>query len=94
MAVTVIIPGALRVDAGGESKAAVELDETTSLGGVLDVLAARHPRLGRRLRDEKGVLRRFVNIYVDGEECRRVAGLDTPVGTSSEVHIIPSVAGG
>ncbi|GLZ79820.1 molybdopterin synthase sulfur carrier subunit [Actinorhabdospora filicis] len=94
MAVTVIIPGALRVDTGGESKAVVELGGDAVLRDALDALAARHPRIDRRLRDEQGVLRRFVNVYVDGEECRRMEGLDTPVGASSEVQIIPSVAGG
>lgn len=94
MAVTVLVPGALRVDAAGESKVSVELGDGGVLGDVLDALAALHPRIDRRLRDEQGVLRRYVNIYVDGEECRRGGGLDTPVKPTSEVQILPSVAGG
>lgn len=94
MAVTVLIPGALRVDTAGESKLSVDLGDGGVLGDVLDALAALHPRIDRRLRDEQGVLRRYVNIYVDGEECRRAGGLDTPVTEASEVQILPSVAGG
>jgi len=94
MAVTVLIPGALRVDAAGESKVGLDLGDGGVLRDVLDGLAALHPRIDRRLRDERGVLRRYVNIYVDGEECRRGGGLDTPVKGTSEVQILPSVAGG
>ncbi|MFG1774247.1 MoaD/ThiS family protein [Nocardia salmonicida] len=48
----------------------------------------------RRLRDERGALRRYVNFYVDGDECRLLDGQDTAVGAGTEVMIIPSVAGG
>ncbi|MFD2398472.1 MoaD/ThiS family protein [Prauserella oleivorans] len=54
----------------------------------------RYPALERRLRDEQGGLRRYVNFYVDGEECRRLAGPATPLRPDAEVVIIPSVAGG
>jgi molybdopterin converting factor small subunit len=50
--------------------------------------------LARRIRDEQGQLRRHVNVYIDGEDCRRVGGLDAPVGADGEVQILPSVAGG
>jgi sulfur-carrier protein len=46
------------------------------------------------LRDERGELRRYVNVYVDGEECRRLEGLGTPVTDRTEILVIPSVAGG
>ena len=51
-------------------------------------------RSSRRLRDETGTLRRYVNIYVNGEEIRRLQGLDTEVAPGQEVLIIQSVAGG
>jgi molybdopterin converting factor small subunit len=81
----------LRPLAGGV--ASLEIDAPT-LGTVLDDVAARHPALERRLRDERGGLRRYVNFYVDGEECRRLAGAETPLAPGVEVRIIPSVAGG
>jgi len=94
MQVTVLVPGVLRADAGGASRLDVEVQEGATLGTVLDRLAADHPRLDRRLRDEQGVLRRYVNLYVDGEECRRLSGPDTVLRGGAELQILPSVAGG
>jgi molybdopterin converting factor small subunit len=61
---------------------------------VLDAVAADHPVFDRRVRDESGALRRHVNVYVGGEDVRRLDGLSTPVGPDDEVMIIQSVAGG
>jgi molybdopterin converting factor small subunit len=65
-----------------------------TLGEVLDALAVDHPLLGRRIRDETGAVRRFVNVYVDGDDVRFGAGLATPVAEGQTVHVLPSVAGG
>ena len=58
------------------------------------MLAERYPALERRLRDEQAGLRRYVNFYVDGEECRRLGGPSAALRDRGEVQIIPSVAGG
>ena len=89
---TVLVPSALRADAGGAGRLTVTA--SGDLRAVLDEVTDRWPRLGRRIRDEQGRLRRYVNVYVDGEECRRAAGLDTVVAGESEIHLLPSVAGG
>jgi sulfur-carrier protein len=89
---TLLVPGVLRADAGGERRLAVAADGT--LRGVLDEVGTRWPRLERRIRDETGALRRYVHVSVAGEDCRRTGGLDTPVGASAEVQVLPSVAGG
>ncbi|MEV0841319.1 ubiquitin-like small modifier protein 1 [Actinocatenispora sera] len=94
MTVTVLLPGVLRADAGGSGHLSLDLPPDTTLRGALDRLAASYPRLDRRLRDEQGTLRRYVNLYVNGAECRGLAGLDTPVPAGAELHVIPSVAGG
>jgi len=94
MEITVLIPSALRTESGGASRLAVEVADGARLGAVLDALAGTHPRLERRLRDEQGALRRHVNLYVDGAECRRLAGADTVLAAGAELQIIPSVAGG
>jgi molybdopterin synthase sulfur carrier subunit len=87
----VVLPRALTDTTGG----AREIDVTAAtLAGALDELASAYPRLGRRLRDEAGVLRRYVNIYVDGADVRSCAGLATPVPDGAVVHVLPSVAGG
>jgi molybdopterin converting factor small subunit len=93
MAVKVVLPGALRQYSGGEKELSVELSGG-SLGDLLDAVAERHPALVRRLRDEQGGLRRFVNVYVDGEDARLSGGIDAPVPGSAEVLVLPSVAGG
>jgi molybdopterin converting factor small subunit len=94
MPVTVVLPGALRQFSGGEAHLAVPVDDGASLGDVLDAVALTHPALARRMRDEQGQLRRFVNVYVDGEDARLSGGIEAPVGPSAEVLILPSVAGG
>lgn len=74
---------------------AIELDlDDASIAELLDELAAVHPALTRRIRDEQGALRRYVNLYVDGADVRQSGGLATPVPANAEVLILPSVAGG
>ena len=90
--VTVLVPGVLREDADGAGR--LDVTATGNLRAVLGEVAARWPRLARRLRDEQGQLRRYVNVYVDGEECRLTGGLDAPVGDGAEVQVLPSIAGG
>ncbi|GHG10402.1 MULTISPECIES: ubiquitin-like small modifier protein 1 [Amycolatopsis] len=94
MRITVLLPGTLREKAGGEARLDVEVAEPATLGALLDALAERYPALERRLRDEQAGLRRYVNFYVDGEECRRRDGPATVLREDAEVQIIPSVAGG
>jgi molybdopterin converting factor small subunit len=92
--VTVRLPATLRQRADDRSTVGVDLPADATLADVLDVLAERYPGLERRLRDESGRLRRYVNFYVDGEECRHLEGARTPLRDAVEVQIIPSVAGG
>jgi sulfur-carrier protein len=91
MAVKVKIPTQLRAAAGGEGE--LELEGAT-VGEVLDALFERHAELRDRLSDGDGGLRRFVNVYVDGEDIRFADGLETPVADGHEVQILPAVAGG
>lgn len=94
MAVTVHIPGALRNEAEGARHLSVEVDAESTLASVLDTVSARHPRLGRRVRDERGQVRRYVNIFIGDEECRRLSGVDSKISDGTEISILPSVAGG
>jgi sulfur-carrier protein len=90
----VVLPGALRQFTDGESTIEITLGDGACLGELLDALAADKPALARRIRDEQGELRRFVNVYVDGEDARRSGGLEAAVPDSAEVLVLPSVAGG
>ena len=81
----------LRQLAGG---AAAVTAEGATVGGVLDDMERQHPGFKERLFDEQGTLRRFVNIYVGGEDIRFLDDLDTALETGQEVSIVPAVAGG
>ena len=90
MAVTVKIPTQLREATDGEATASVDGE---TVGEVLDALYDRYGELRSRI-SEDGGLRRFVNVYVGGEDIRFLEGLDTPVSDGDEVTILPAVAGG
>ena len=89
---TIVLPAALRQYSGGVSS--VDVDGGGDLGTALDALDAACPALARRIRDEQGQLRRFVNVYIDGEDARRIGGLAATVPARAEVLVLPSVAGG
>jgi sulfur-carrier protein len=91
MSVVVKIPTQLRLAAGGEAEA--EVDGAT-VKDVLDGLYERHGELRERIADEDGSLRRFVNVYLAGEDIRFLDGLETPVTDGAELTILPAVAGG
>lgn len=90
MAVTVSIPTQLRAVTGGDAEAEVGAG---TVGEVLDALFERYEELRDRI-CEDGDLRRFVNVYVGGEDIRFLSGLDTEVSDGDEVKILPAVAGG
>jgi MoaD family protein len=87
---TVKIPSQLRSATDGESQAHVD---GATVGEVLDALYERYAELRSRIAEDGG-LRRFVNVYVDGEDIRFLDGLDTEVKDADEVTILPAVAGG
>ncbi len=90
MAVTVKIPTQLRAATDGDSTANVD---GATVGEVLDSLYERYAELRSRIAEDGG-LRRFVNVYVGGEDIRFLDGLETPVSDGDEVTILPAVAGG
>jgi sulfur-carrier protein len=90
MPVRVKIPTQLREATDGEATAAVD---GATVGEVLDSLYERFGELRSRIAEDGG-LRRFVNVYVAGEDIRFLDGLDTPVNDGDEVTILPAVAGG
>lgn len=91
MSIRVRIPAPLRSITGGESEVSVE---GSSVGGALGELESRFPEMRARLRDQDGELRRFVNLYVNGEDIRFLSGLETALKSGDEMSIIPAVAGG
>lgn len=68
--------------------------DAPTLGEAVDKLDHQYPGIKERICDEAGEIRRFVNIYVNGEDVRFLDGLRTPLGAGAEVSIVPAVAGG
>jgi sulfur-carrier protein len=91
VAVTVKIPTQLRSVTGGAAEASAE---GTTVAEVLDSLYETHGELRERIAGDDGGLRRFVNIYLSGEDIRFLDGLDTAVPDGAELTILPAVAGG
>jgi sulfur-carrier protein len=90
MAVTVKIPAQLRAVTGGEGELEVE---GATVGEALDAVFDQHEALRDRLISDDS-LRRFVNVYVSGEDIRFQDGLETELTDGDEVTILPAVAGG
>ncbi len=92
MAVTVRIPTPLRKLT--DEQETVTADGAATLAQLIDSLEDMHPGLKERICDETGELRRFVNVYIDGEDVRFMSGLATELAADTEVSIVPAVAGG
>jgi molybdopterin synthase sulfur carrier subunit len=71
----------------------VEVDSPT-IGAAIQELQARFPGIAERLVDEKGEVRRFVNVYVNEEDIRFLKNKETPLKDGDEISIIPAIAGG
>jgi sulfur-carrier protein len=91
MAVNVRIPTPLR-------KLTKDKDIVQAAGStiqdIIDNLEKEYPGLKERICDEKGELRRFVNVYLNDEDIRFAQGKSTPVKDGDEVSVIPAIAGG
>lgn len=94
MRVTVWLAGALRPHAGGRTRVPVQVNAGATVREVLDRLFAEVPELDLRVRDERGVLRRHVNVFVGATNIRDAARLDTPVGDGAEISVLPATSGG
>ncbi len=91
MTVRVRIPTPLRAATDGVAE--LSLNAATVLGLIED-LETRYPGIRGRLRDDSGEMRRFINLYVNGEDVRFREGLQTGLKEGDELSIVPAVAGG
>ena len=85
------IPTPLRKYTDGAAE--VSIDGST-VGAIIEDLERRHPGIRERLCDDSGKVRRFVNIYVNGDDIRFLSNLESPVNDADEVSIVPAIAGG
>ena len=88
---TVKIPPVLRSSTGGQKEIVAEGDNVRE---VLRQLAQQHPATEPQLFGDEGELNRYVNVYLNDEDVRVLDGLDTGVGESDTVVILPAMAGG
>ncbi len=91
MAVQVRIPTPLRKFTGGQESVSVD---GNSIGAILDDLEQKHPGIKERICDADGAVRRFVNLYLNGDDIRFLENLDSAVKEGDEVSIVPAIAGG
>ncbi len=91
MATRVAIPTPLRRFTSDDALVEVEAD---TINQILDEMDRRYPGFKNRLCEDDGRLRRFFNIYVDGEDVRFMDDLETKVPPGAEVSIIPAISGG
>lgn len=68
--------------------------DAATLAEAVDRLEADFPGIKERIVDEQGEIRRFVNIYVNGEDVRFLDNVKTALKPGDEVSIVPAVAGG
>ena len=91
MSVQVRIPTPLRRFTGGSEEVAAA---GKTVGSVVDDLERQYAGIKERLCDDEGQVRRFVNIYVNGDDIRFLGNLDTELKDGDEVSIVPAIAGG
>ena len=91
MSVRVRIPTPLRRFTGGAEEVGVG---GATIASAIEDLESKFPGIKERLCDEQGRVRRFVNIYVNGDDIRFLNSLETPVKEGDEVSIVPAIAGG
>jgi molybdopterin synthase sulfur carrier subunit len=91
MSVQVRVPTPLRRFTGGAEEVTAN---GTTVAALVDDLESHHPGMKERICDEEGKVRRFVNIFVNGDDIRFLNNLDTPVKDGDEVSIVPAIAGG
>lgn len=91
MIAKVVLPTSLRASAGGSRELSID---GATVGEVLERLEVDWPQLGRRLRDERGVLRRHVRLYLESSDIFDLAGLTTPITAGARLHVVPAISGG
>ena len=91
MSVTVRLPSQLRTLVGGAGEVPVE---ALTVRDAIVAVDAAYPGIAFRVLDDRGALRRFVNVFVADEDVRFLQGLGTPVADGQTISIVPAVAGG
>jgi molybdopterin synthase sulfur carrier subunit len=92
MPVTVKIPAPLRPLTANQGEVAVE--NAATVQAALEQLSRKYPGIKDKLLDEKGGLRRYVNLFRNDEDVRHAQGLNTALKEGDRLTIVPAIAGG
>ena len=92
MPVTVKIPAPLRPLTANQSEVVVE--NAATVLAALEEVSRKHPGIREKLLDDKGALRRYVNLFRNDEDVRHAQGLGTAVKEGDKLTIVPAIAGG
>lgn len=93
VSVTVFLSGHLKSFTGGRTEFAFD-EEHDTVGEALESLWSERSALRDRILNEQGEIRQHVNIFYQGQEIRRLKGLETPIEPDAEFHIFNAVSGG
>ena len=88
------VPSVLAATLGGNRRLEARMPAGSSIGSLLDELGEAYPLFARRVRDERGQVRRFVNIFIGHDNIRALQGLESILQPGATVMIMQSVAGG
>lgn len=88
---TIRIPTTMRSLTGNKGEVRVT---GVTVGEVLNNLEKAHPGIGSRVFDDKGAVRRYVNVFLNDEDIRFLQELSTPVAEGDRITLIPAIAGG
>lgn len=91
MSIKVCVPTPLRSLTGNQAE--VELEAGT-IAELVSRLESTYPGMGKKLLDEDGAIRRYINVYVNDEDIRFLQGMDTPLKDGDRISIVPAIAGG
>jgi molybdopterin synthase sulfur carrier subunit len=91
MSVRVRVPTPLRKFTQGSDE--VDANGAT-VSAMLDDLEQNHPGIKERIMDDAGKVRRFVNVYVNGDDIRFLNNVDTALKDGDNISIVPAIAGG
>jgi molybdopterin synthase sulfur carrier subunit len=91
MSVQVRVPTPLRRFTGGAEQVSVD---GANIAALVNDIENNHPGIKERICDDQGNIRRFVNIFVNGDDIRFLDNLETALKDGDEVSIVPAIAGG
>jgi len=91
MPVRVRVPTPLRKFTQGADEVSAQGNDIRAL---VEDLEKQYPGIKERICDETGKVRRFVNVYVNGDDIRFLQNLDTILKEGDAISIVPAIAGG